>query len=355
MAKLFKKRSTKAGLPPGTLVHIGEKKAESVKLNIMTYNETSFEEKEVMTPKEGLRFKDKSGVVWINVDSVHQTEVIKELGNAFGLHPLIQEDILNTDQRPKIEDFEDYVYIVLKMLSPKNQTQSIQVEQVSLILTSDTVISFQEGIRGDVFDPVRQNIRNNKGPIRKMKADYLAYSLLDTVIDNYFIILENFEEKTEQLEKELVVNPSSQVLQTIHALKKELIILRKSVWPLREVLNTLSQERSSLISQSTRMYLRDIYDHAIQIIEVIEIFRELLSEMLEIYLSSINNKISSVMKVFTVIATIFIPLTFIASIYGMNFQHMPELAWKWGYPMTLGIMVFVGILMVNYFKKRDWL
>ena len=355
MPKLIKKRSKKAGLPPGSLVHIGEKKAEEVKITIIDYDETHFQEKVIKTIEECIPFKDKPTVTWINVDGIHQVELLEKLGQCYGLHPLTLEDILNTDQRPKIEDFGDYVFIVLKMLYYRDKTDEIVTEQMSLILGSNFVISFQEGIEGDLFDPIRERIRSEKGRIRKMGADYLAYSLLDSIVDYYFVILEKLGERIESLEEKLVANPNPETLQIIHNLKREMIFLRKSVWPLREVISGLERGESSLIKESTRIYLRDVYDHTIQVIDTIETFRDMLSGMLDIYLSSVSNRLNAVMKVLTIIATIFMPLTFLAGIYGMNFKFMPELEWRFGYPLILLIMMAIGVFMLFYFKKKKWL
>jgi magnesium transporter len=354
MPKLIKKRSKKAGLPPGTLVHIGEKKSETPKITIMDYDEANFQEKEIKTIEECLLFKDKPTVTWIDIDGLHQIEILEKIGECYGLHPLVLEDILNTDQRPKMEDYGDYIYIVLKMLDQGNKSNEIVTEQISLILGPNFVFSFQEK-EGDVFDPIRERIRNGKGRIRKMGGDYLAYALLDSIVDNYFIILEKLSEKIEYLEEKLITRPTPETLQTIHHLKREMIFLRKAIWPLREVIGGLERNESSLIKESTKIYLRDIYDHTIQTIDTIETFRDMVSGMLDIYLSSVSNRLNSVMKVLTIIATIFMPLTFLAGIYGMNFKYMPELTWRWGYPVLWLIMIGIGIFMLAYFKKKNWL
>jgi magnesium transporter len=354
MPKPIKKRSKKAGLPPGTLVHIGEKKAETPKITIMDYDEAHFQEKEIKTIEECFLFKDKPTVTWINIDGLHQVEILEKLGECYGLHPLVLEDIPNTDQRPKMEDYGEYIYIVLKMLDYNDKSSEIESEQISLILGPNFVFSFQER-EGDIFDPIRDRIRNSKGRIRKMGADHLAYSLLDSVVDNYFIILEKLGEKIEFLEEKLVTRPTPETLQTIHHLRREMIFLRKAVWPLREVINALGRGESSLIKEYTRIYLRDVYDHTIQTIDTVETYRDMVSGMLDIFLSSVSNRLNSVMKVLTIIATIFMPLTFLAGIYGMNFRYMPELEWRWGYPFIWLIMVGIGVFMLLYFKKKKWL
>jgi len=253
-----------------------------------------------------------------------------------------------------MEDFVDYLFVVLKMLHYDEKEKAVRAEQVSLILGSNYVISFQE-TEGDVFDPIRERIRMERGRIRKMGADYLAYSLIDEIVDNYFLILEKLGEKIEDMEDALVTNPTPETLQAIHGLKREMIFLRKSVWPLREVISRLERWESPLIDKSIAIYLRDVYDHTIQVIDAIETFRDMLSGMLDIYLSSISNRMNEIMKVLTMIATIFIPLTLIAGIYGMNFKYMPELESPWGYPMIYLVMLVIGIIMVIYFRRKRWL
>ncbi|MFC1910510.1 magnesium/cobalt transporter CorA [Chloroflexota bacterium] len=354
MQRLIKKRSHKAGLPPGTLIHIGERNAEKVKIKIIDYDEAQFIEKEAKTIEESFPFKDQPTVTWINIDGLHEVKIIEKLGSQFGLHPLLLEDILNTDQRPKMEDYGDYIFVVLKMLYPDENRVKIEAEQVSLILGSNFVISLQER-EGDVFDPVRDRIRKNKGRIRKGGADYLAYALLDTIVDNYFLILENVGEKVEDTEQQLAANPSPETLQCIRELKSEMIFLRKSIWPLRELINGLERCESTLIHESTDAYLRDVYDHTIQIIDTVESYRDMISGMVDIYLSSMSNKMNAVMKVLTIFASIFIPLTFFAGVYGMNFNYLPELEWHWGYFGFWGVVILVGGSMVLYFRRKRWL
>lgn len=352
--KLVKQRSKKAGLSPGTLVHVGEKKVESVRLTYLDYDEQKIEEKHVSAIEQCFPFKETPTVTWINIDGLHDIEMIEKLGREFDLHPLILEDVLNTGQRPKFEDFGKNFFIVLKMLSYDEELHAVESEQVSLIVGANFVISFQERI-GDVFEPIRGRIRNNKGRIRKMKADYLAYALVDSVVDSYFAILERVGEKIESMEEELVSEPTENTMQQIHLMKREMILLRRSVWPLRETINGFQRSESDLIGEVTSVYLRDVYDHTIQIIDTIESFRDMVSGMLDIYLSSISNKMNSVMKVLTIIATIFIPLTFVAGIYGMNFESMPELKWKYGYAAVWIVMLAIGAIMLIYFRRKKWL
>ena len=354
MTKLMKKRSRKSGLPPGTLVHIGEKKAEEIKITVMDYSETSCQEEQFTSIEACFVFKDKPSVTWINVEGLHNTGNIQKLGDCYGLHPLVLEDILNTDQRPKMEDFDTYLYIVLKMLHNGKGPQTV-TEQISLILGPNYVISFQEGIEGDVFNSIRERIRTGKGRIRAQGADYLAYSLIDAIVDNYFVIIEKMGERLEDLEDELIKSPVAETLQEIHVLKREMIFLRKAVWPLREVVSSMERGESSLIKDSTRIYLRDVYDHTIQVIDAIETSRDMLSGMLDIYLSSMSHKMNEIMKFLTIIGTIFIPLTFIVGVYGMNFEHMPELKWRLGYFGLWAVMSGIAVFMLLYFRKKKWL
>ena len=354
MQRFIKKTSQKAGLPPGTLVHIGERKTGKVRITIIDYDAVQFEETEASTVEECFPYKDKPTTTWINIDGIHKIEVIETIGRQFDLHPLLLEDIVNTGQRPKMEDFGNYIFLVLKMLRYSGENHEVEAEQVSLILGSNFVISFQER-EGDVFDTIRERIRKGKGRIRKAGADYLAYALIDAIVDNYFIVLETLGEEIEDIEEELTRNPTLKMLHKIRGLKKEMIFLRKSVWPLREVVSGLQRGETVLIQQSTQVYLRDIYDHTIQVIDSIESFRDMLSGMLDIYLSSISNKMNEVMKLLTIFAAIFIPLTFVAGIYGMNFEFMPELKWHWGYPAILIAMATIATALLVYFKRKKWL
>ncbi len=354
MPRFIKKISKKAGLPPGTLVHVGKVKDGTVKITIIDYDEKHFEERKVKKVEEFLPFKDKPTVTWINIDGIHQVDIIETIGKHFGVHPLVLEDIVNTGQRPKMDDIGNYIFVVLKMIYHDIKEDEIKTEQVSLLISQNFVISFQER-EGDVFSPIRERIRGSKGRIRKMGADYLAYALIDSIVDNYFVILEKFGEKLDGMEEELLTNPTPETLQAIYSLKKDMIFLRKSVWPLREVIGGLERGESKLIQESTQIYFRDVYDHTIQVMDAIETSRDMLSGMLDIYLSSVSNRMNAVMKMLTIIATIFMPLTFIAGIYGMNFQNMPELGWRWGYFAVLLVMVAIGISMLVYFKRKKWL
>ena len=354
MAKLIKRDSKMTGLPPGTLIHVGERKIENVKITLIDYNKIEHREIIAKDVKECFPFDKNSNVTWINIDGIHNSEVIEKIGNHLNLHPLLLEDVMNAHQRPKMEDYGDYIFMVLKMIYQNPEQGKLEIEQVSLILGPNYVVSFQE-IEGDVFNPIRERLRKDKGKIRKMGASYLAYTLIDAIIDHYFVLFEGTGDKIEEIEEELIHEPSLKTLQAIHSLKKEMIYLRKSVWPLREAINGLQKTESTLIEKSVDIYLRDVYDHTIQIIDTIESFRDTISGMLDIYLSSLSNKMNEVMKVLTIIATIFIPLTFIAGIYGMNFVYIPELQLRWGYFAALFVMAVVAILMLFYFRKKKWL
>lgn len=353
--RILKKKLLKTiGQPPGTLIYTGEKLHEEVRISIIDYDETQYSEKEVKTIEECYPFKESLTLSWINVSGLHNLDIIKKIGGHFEIHSLVQEDIVNTVQRPKFDEYKKYIFIVLKMLSSDEKNEGLDIEQVSMGVGSNFVISFQEK-EGDVFNPIRERIKDNKGRIRKMGADYLAYALIDAVVDNYFIILEKVGEKMELLEEEVSTDPIPETSHKIHALKRELIHIRRAVWPLRELIGGLEKGDSPLIKKSTQIFLKDIYDHTIQVVEVVESSREVISGMLDMYLSSISNKMNSTMKVLTIIATIFIPLTFIAGIYGMNFQYMPELAWRWAYPVVWGVMIGIGISMMFFFKKKKWI
>ena len=354
MSLFLKKSSRKAGLPPGSVVFVGEKKVEEIRITIIDYDENQYEEREVKNIEDCFPFKGTPSVSWINIDGVHQVEVIEKLGSHFVLHPLLQEDVVNTHQRPKFDEFDDHLFIVLRMFFFNEEENELEGEQISLIVGSNFVISFQEK-QGDVFEQVRERLRNGKGRIRKKGSDYLAYALIDAIVDSYYNILEQLGENIESLQEELVADPQQEDLQIIQHLKRDMLFFRKSVWPLREVIGGLAKSESTLIKGDVLVYVRDVYDHVIQAIDTIETFRDMLSAMQEIYLSSVGNRMNQVMKVLTIIATIFIPMTFLAGIYGMNFKYMPELDWRYAYLVFWLVVVTVFIIMIAYFKKRKWL
>jgi len=348
-----RKRPIRPGLSPGTITIDGEHTKGPVRITVMDYDSSHFTEKVVGTIEECFPYRDTATVTWINVDGLENTEVIEKMGNHYCIHPLILEDILNTSQRPRMEDLDSYIYLTLKMIRPAGPGADIQVEHVSFILGQNFLISFQEGAAGDVFDPVRARIRK-EGRIRKFGPDYLAYALIDVIVDNYFLVIEKLEEDVEGLEEELVQNATPALLQQIAALKRRMILLRRSIWPLREVAAGLERSDSPLIKENTRIYLRDVHDHVIQVVDTLETIREMVTGMMDIYLSSLSYRMNEIMKVLTLIATIFIPLTFVAGVYGMNFEYMPELSWEYGYFTVWGVMIAIVAVMLVYFRKRQW-
>jgi len=347
------KRSTKSGLPPGSLVHIGQDTCVASRISVIEYTPNQSTGCAISQVEECEVYRNKPSVVWINVDGLREAEVISKLGNIFGLHPLIQEDILNTEQRPKAEDYGDYIFIVMRMLIYDETTRGVKGEQVSLVLGKNFILSFQE-TSSVIWNSVRERIRNNKGCIRKAGTDYLAYSLMDTIVDNYFGIMEKIGEYVDDIEGELISSPSKETLKIVRDLKREMITLRKSIWPLRDVVRMLQDINSPLIAPATKIYLRDIYDHAIQVIDSIESTRDIISGMLDIYFSSVSNRLNEIVKVLTILSAIFIPLTFIAGVYGMNFEGMPELTKSYGYPLVLALMATIALVLIVYFKRKKW-
>ena len=344
----------RAKLPPGEIVHLGSPGVETTEITIMEYDEAHFQEVRKQNVDVCFRCREHPPVVWISIEGLHEAETITGLGEGFELHPLVLEDVLSANQRPKMDDLEDYLFILLRMPYLDKNSGVVEHQQISLVLGATFVLSFQEADE-DVFAPIRERIRSAKGRIRRLGADYLAYALIDTLVDSYFVVLERLEEKLDLLEEELVANARPETLHMIHDLKREMIFLLKSVWPMREVVGRLTRGESSLVRDSTEVYFRDVYDHAFQVMDIVETFRDMLSGMLEMYLSSVSNQMNEIMKVLTIIATLFIPLTFIAGVYGMNFKHMPELEWRWGYLLVWVVMFVVAALMLLYFRRKKWL
>ncbi len=347
------KRKSKFGVPPGTLIYTGSK-SESFELELIHYSPNDFEKSSPSTIEELKNHLKADGVNWINIIGLHEVDSIRKIGQLFEVHPLVMEDILNVNQRPKIDIMDDYLFIVLKMIGYQSDMAELDVEQVSIIIKDNTIFTFQER-KGDLFGPVRDRLESNKGIIRKNKADYLLYSLIDIVVDHYFLVLEEMVIKVEDLEELVLSEPSSEAVHLIYHLKKQLIELRKSVWPLREIISTLYKGDIKFITRKTTVYFRDVYDHTIQVIDTIETLRDTLSGLLDIYLSSVSNRMNEVMKVLTVISTTFIPITFIAGVYGMNFEYMPELKWHYGYFAVLAVMLIIAIGMLFFFKRKKWL
>ncbi len=353
MKRFFHKPRT-VGYGPGALIPKEAVGSQPLKINLIKYGpKFPLEECKPSNLAESLPFDPQVPVNWLNFDGSHEIDHLVEIGKQLNIHPLVLEDILNTNQRPKVEDYDEYLFIELNMLSWNPEFSRVDAEQISFLLGGNYLVTFQEHEQ-DVFEPVRKRIRESKSRLTKGGPDYLAYSLIDAVVDNYFIVLENLGEQIENLEEEVVVDPDPDTLRAIHDLKRELIFLRKSVWPLREVISSLERGESRLFKESTLVYLRDAYDHIIQVIDTVEIFREMASGMLDIYLSSVSNRMNEIMKVLTMIATVFIPLSFIVGLYGMNFEYMPELGWKWGYAMVWGVIIAVVMGMVIYFRRKKW-
>ncbi len=356
MVRLSFREGKPAGVPPGTLVHTGERHTDTVTIRLMDYSNERCDERVFKSIEEVFPFLDRETVTWLDIIGLHQVDIIEKLGNHLNIHPLVQEDVLHTEQRPKVEEYEGYLFLVLRALTPIELTdgQLVASEQLSLILGPNFVITFQES-EGDPFGTVRERLRTGKGRIRRMGADYLCYALLDAVVDYYFTALEGIGDYIEDLEGTILRSKSEEALEDIHELKREMLFLRKALWPLREMMSNLQRLESDLINVSTQTFLRDVYDHTVQVLETVETLRDLSAGLLEIYLSSLSNRMNEVMKVLTIIATIFIPLTFIAGVYGMNFQFMPELGLKWGYFGALGVMLVVGLSLLAFFRKKRWL
>ncbi|HZK60705.1 MAG TPA: magnesium/cobalt transporter CorA [Anaerovoracaceae bacterium] len=348
-----KKKSVKTGLPPGSLIYIGDKKNETVQINLLSYTEDGFQEKLIDVNKMSPLIASKSKIHLIAVEGIHDVDIINKLGDVFGLHPLVLEGVLNTDNRPKIENYDKYTYIVAKLLMYDEKQSEFTTEQESFILGENYVISFSER-KTEIYSTVQERIRQGAGHTRKMGADYLLYSLLDVIVDNYFNVLEKLSDEIELAEDELISNPSPDTLKVIHKFKRQMLYMHKAVWPLREVIGVMERNEIILMKESTSIYMRDLYDHVIQIMETVETLRDILSSMLDMYLSSISNRMNEVMKILTIISTVFIPLTFITGVYGMNFSHMPELNWSFMYPIVWIIMISIAVLMLSFFKKKKW-
>lgn len=352
MTTSAKKRSQTIGQPPGALMYLGDKADKEIQITISTYDGQEYSETVTNTFRDCDLSRKDSRTTWININGLHRVKDLEYLGQSFQLHPLILEDILHTDQRPKLEEFDSYLFLIVKML----QLNGLEVssEQVSLILGDHFVISLHEYDQ-DIFEPVRQRLQAGTGRIRSAGADYLAYALLDLVVDHYFLILENLGEGIEEIEGELLARPTPDTLTQIHRLKRDTILMRRAVWPLREVVNRLERSDSAFVQDHTRLYLKDAYDHVTMVIDSIETYRDILAGMLDIYLSTVSNRLNEVMMVLTVMASIFIPLTFIAGVYGMNFRYMPELEWRWGYFAALFGMALLAGAMFLYFWKKGWI
>lgn len=353
LKRLFSSVAEKRGTPPGTMVYTGRQKEEPLRISVIDYDAGNISEQEDASTESCVALKETNSVTWINVTGLNDTEAVSRIGREFAIHPLVLEDILHTTQRPKLEDLGDYLFLVVRMLFVEPDHNEIHSEQISFILTDHCLITFQEKA-GDVFDEIRDRLRKSHGRIRKMGADYLLYTLMDAIVDNYFLILEKTGEEIELIEQALMENPNSQVMTELYGQKRELLYIRKAIWPLREAIGGLERGESKLLKPKTHAYLRDLYDHTIQVIDTVETFRDMLSGVQDLYLSSLGHKTNQVMQVLTIISTIFIPITFIAGIYGMNFEVIPELKWKYGYATVWVVMILMTVGMLAYFRRKRW-
>jgi len=349
--RIFQRFSEKSGLPPGTIVHLGEKQVSPPEFRVVQYSEHVFEERKAAVVDDLPDLPISDTITWVHLKGVHEPERIEQLGRKYDIHALVLEDIANTGHRPKFDDTDESIFLVLKTLTYDEESDEVIPKHLCILFTTHMVFTFQES-GPDAFTGVEDRLRTGKGRIRRKGADYLTYALVDATVDNYFVILEKIGERIEQLEDDITSNTTSDSMSEIHALRREMTVIRKSIWPLREVLGRLEKDESPLIHDNTRKYFRDIYDHIIQAIDIVETFRDMLASLHDIYLSGISNRMNEIMKLLTVIATIFIPLTFIAGVYGMNFKYMPELEWQWGYFAVLAIMLLLGIALGVYFKRN---
>ena len=342
------------GLAPGTLIHVGSRKVDETRLTLMHYTEERFEEREIDGVDQCPAAAEAAGVCWLNIDGLHDVGLIERIGKRFGLHHLTLEDILNTGQRPKLEAYENYLYLVLKMVRHDEESNALLVEQVSIIFGPDFVLSFQEA-PGDVFGEVRQRVRTKDSRLRGHKAGFMAYALMDAIVDAYFLVIERLNDAAEMLEDSVLEEPGRETLQRIQRLRMANITLRKAVMPLRDVIGAMQRLTTPLLPARLGPYLADVYDHAVQTMDSVEALRDMISSLRDTYLSAVSNRMNDIMKVLTIIATIFIPITFVAGVYGMNFKEMPELGWPYGYYAALGVMVAVALTMLAYFWKKEWL
>ncbi|HKI46183.1 MAG TPA: magnesium/cobalt transporter CorA [Balneolales bacterium] len=350
----------KPGLPPGTLVHVGREWDTPVTINLTMFDSEEYTEQVIDNVEDIPKVLDQAKRSWIHISGVHDMQILEKIGTLFGIHPLVLEDVANTTQRSKIEAYDQYLFIVVKSLTNTNPTVSVDVEQISILLMNNTIISFQESDR-PLFSVIRDRLSINGSRIRNSGVDYLAYSLVDNLIDHYFSIINDFTLRIEEVEDEVLDDPTQETLHEIQHLRRELINVRKVIWPLRDTLNSLYRDESQFVSHEIKIYIRDVFDHCLHLIDMVENHREMLMSLTDSYMSGVSNRMNEVMKVLTIIATIFMPLSFIASLYGMNFDtsispyNMPELKFYFGYPMTIGLMVLIAIAMLIYFRKKNWL
>ncbi len=347
--------SAKSGLPPGSLVHVGDVLETTTSISVIDYSADSFEEQQVQSIDEIVKYKSSNTVTWVIIEGLTNVNIVERIGTLFDIHQLVLEDILNTHQRPKFEEYDDHLYIVLKCLLTEDEQFTVNYEQISLLVLQNFVFVFKEK-QDELFHPVLQRIMTSKSRIRKSGADYLTYAILDTIVDQNFFLVDSLDDTINALEDMILASESTtKTLHTIQLLKREIISIRKHVSPVRELIAGMLRSESELIDEKTHIYLRDVSDHVIRVIESIESYREILTGLLDIYISSVSNKMNEIMKVLTVFASIFIPLTFLAGIYGMNFEYMPELQWAWAYPALWIVFIIVPVVLLIYFRKKRWL
>jgi magnesium transporter len=350
----LRKRAQKIGQPPGTPQYTGTDKTPP-RITIIQYSQHDFHEVSGSSLEECLPLTPEPGVVWVNVTGLSDANLIDKIAKQFNLHPLTIEDILNIQQRPKVEEFDGYLFMILKKITWNEKKQTFFIEQFSCVLGKNFVLSFQER-ETTFFKAIEDRLKSSPSQrLRQQGGDYLIYRFIDAIIDQYFLVLEGIGEQIEKVEERIITSPTPQNSRTLYKIKRQMLLLRKAMWPMREVISHLTQTEEEFISSFTRIYLRDVYDHTIQAIDTIETFRDMLSSMLDVYLSSLTTRMNEVMKVLTIIATIFIPITFVASVYGMNFAYMPELQYKYGYPIVLSVMLSIAIGMLIYFRKKKWI
>lgn len=355
MARLYPKKTRPVGLPPGSLLYTGTEEADKIHLSMIEYAGDSFIEKENISIDDCLKYLNSPAMTWIQVYGVSNSQTIATIGKHFNLHTLVIEDILSTGQRSKLDIYqEDQVFIVVRLLQYDDETNLLKDKQISLAFGPNYLISFLE-CGEDIFKPIKERLHSGSQRIRTQGSDYLAYTLLDLIVDHYFVTLEKVDGYLDQLEEELMHLPKPQTLQKIQHAKRDMIVLRKATWPMRDVVNRFSRLDCPIVNSTTQIYLHDVYDHIVQIIDIIEGFRDVVSGMVDIYLSNINIRTNDIMKVLTIVSTIFVPLTFISSLYGMNFEHMPELHVWWGYPFVLILMLAVAGGMLLFFRQKKWI
>lgn len=357
MSKRFQVNNNNLGTSPGTLTYVGAEVSHETTISLIEYNDDFFQETSIKNLGECKNYESGNNVVWLNVDGIHEPQVVESIGEIYGIHPLVQEDILNTQQKPKFEDYSEaeQLFVTFKMIEYNPYTHEIEIEHLSFVLGKGYLVTFQEERSRDIFANVLNRIKASSGKTRRNDADYLLYSLMDLVVDDYFKVLDKIAENLERLEEEIIKNAQQKSLNQLYSMKREIMLMRKMIFPLREMMIGLIREENELISPNTNLYMRDVQDHVSQVIETIDSYRELITSLMDLYLSQVSNRMNNVMKVLTVISVIFMPLTFVAGIYGMNFDNMPELHWQYGYYAVWGIMIVLVIGMLFYFKRKQWI